>query len=79
MKVVTITMIQCASPLLAYSLVAAEMRISRTALSVLDILLSTLALAIAEEKHYEQRISSSLTSGASSSTYTCTHLRGCIG
>lgn len=53
MKVVTITMIQCANALLAHSLVAAEVRISRTALSVLDILLSTLALAVAEEKHCE--------------------------
>lgn len=53
MKVVTVAMIQCANTSLAYSLVAAEVRISRTALSVLDILLSTLALAIAEEKHCE--------------------------
>lgn len=79
MKVVTITMIQCATALLAYSLVATEVRIGRTALPVLDILLSTLALAITEQKHYEQRISLSLRVGASSSTYICNHLRGCIG
>jgi hypothetical protein len=77
MKVVT--MIQRSNASLAFSLVAAELRIRRTTLSILDILLSTLALTITEEKHCEVRISPSTRLRTSSSTYTCNHWRGCIG